>query len=925
MALAGRAEELAAVLDCVSDAAAGQASTLLVRGEPGVGKTSLVTEACRTTGDGVEALWARCLPLTSMTTPLLPLRDVLRRAGLAEDVSLTAFDTWLDRATADRPLVLVVDDLQWADRSSLDVLLYTIAGRPDRGLGLIATIRAGTEGDWLAGWLSDVRRLPRVREVALERLDRAGTGEQLTGLFGRPPDEALVDEVHTRTHGNPYLTRLLVRDLDPHATALPPSRPAQLRDAVIRPWQALPAPARQLTRLVAVGGRPQTYDRLARLAPALGFADPVLPALREAVDAGVLFVDPDGRHWFTHPLLAEVLDDDLLPEERRRMHAAYASALDETEAVDLADHYARAGMTEPAFRWALRAAGTASRPAEQLSLLRRALSLWAGVGDPGVSQAGLWERIQVAAQRAGLEHEELEALAVLIGLTSAAREPRGLGRLMTRQAVLRISMGLAGPDPGLMRAATAVTATCPDSAEHAFATAVLAQWLLWAHDPEGPSVAGNALELAEANGDEQAKAEALLSVASACFLTARSGHHEATARAWRIAFRHRLPDVLKGAAYATANQHEGPFRDVAGVYRRAAEDLAAIGAAHSHVAEMCAWEAACLLWTGDWRTCRQRLRVALGARPGARGDALARLTAAKLACLQGRPDEAGAHLARAEEIFPSAHLGRSFLGFDEVRVQVALGADEPERAFDIAVGGLELTGNAEDMLPLALRALADQAEACRDAGRDPGPALERLAAFRLRYPRVVVDPGAVLPDAERRAFEALAEAEIARALRDPDEPERWRSAAEGCAAADQPWDEAYARWRQAQAALRNRTTHREAPEALRAAHRQTVELGMEKLRTEVERLARTARIDLTRTDRPEPTPPALPGLTAREREVLAHLMAGGTNAEIAKTLVLSEKTISVHISNMLRKTGTTNRVQLAELARRHGARKSEED
>ncbi|MCY1138908.1 LuxR C-terminal-related transcriptional regulator [Actinoplanes sp. Pm04-4] len=82
---------------------------------------------------------------------------------------------------------------------------------------------------------------------------------------------------------------------------------------------------------------------------------------------------------------------------------------------------------------------------------------------------------------------------------------------------------------------------------------------------------------------------------------------------------------------------------------------------------------------------------------------------------------------------------------------------------------------------------------------------------------------------------------------------------------------------------------------------------------------------MTRTDRPEPTPPALPGLTAREREVLAHLMAGGTNAEIAKTLVLSEKTISVHISNMLRKTGTTNRVQLAELARRHGARKSEED
>jgi DNA-binding NarL/FixJ family response regulator len=88
------------------------------------------------------------------------------------------------------------------------------------------------------------------------------------------------------------------------------------------------------------------------------------------------------------------------------------------------------------------------------------------------------------------------------------------------------------------------------------------------------------------------------------------------------------------------------------------------------------------------------------------------------------------------------------------------------------------------------------------------------------------------------------------------------------------------------------------------------------LLTDLQRLARSARVDLTRTDHPEAPKPDLPGLTRREREVLGYLLAGNTNAEIAKALVLSEKTIGVHISNMLHKTGTTNRVQLAELARR---------
>jgi DNA-binding CsgD family transcriptional regulator len=266
-----------------------------------------------------------------------------------------------------------------------------------------------------------------------------------------------------------------------------------------------------------------------------------------------------------------------------------------------------------------------------------------------------------------------------------------------------------------------------------------------------------------------------------------------------------------------------------------------------------------------------------------------------------------------------------FVGFDEVRAQVAFGAGDPQRAFDIAIRDLDRGRYVEDMLPIAARALADQADAHRDAGRDPAPVLATLADLRGRYPAVVADAGAVMPDSERRALQARADAETARATRDAAELTLWQRAADVCHEAELPWDEAYARWRQAQAALRERRTHRAAPEALRRGHRLAADLAAQRLLADLETLARSARVDLTEAGRAATPPPDLPGLTRREREVLGYLLTGNTYAEIAKALVLSEKTIGAHISNMLRKTGTANRVQLAELARRSRERRCEKD
>jgi DNA-binding NarL/FixJ family response regulator len=165
----------------------------------------------------------------------------------------------------------------------------------------------------------------------------------------------------------------------------------------------------------------------------------------------------------------------------------------------------------------------------------------------------------------------------------------------------------------------------------------------------------------------------------------------------------------------------------------------------------------------------------------------------------------------------------------------------------------------------------------------------------------------------------LADAETARGLDSSGQAAHWRRAADTCHRACVAWDEAYCRWRDAEAALRDPATRREGVTALREAHRIATDLQAVPILTQLDALARGARIPLTApTAQAATRQTTIPGLTGREREILAHLVAGRTYAEIAKALVLSEKTVSVHVSNMLRKTGTANRVELGQLAHRVG-------
>ncbi|RNE67238.1 helix-turn-helix transcriptional regulator [Cryobacterium tepidiphilum] len=959
-AFVGRSRELDVVGALVQRAVDGESGGLLVFGDAGVGKTALVQQACSNADPDALVLVGACLRLTSMTVPFLAIRSALRAAP-RDVVSLpqlppgdtpanvpVAFDAWIDDLCRERPVVLVIDDLHWADRSTLDVLMYLLAGPAQRRLALIVTARAGELGDdnVLQRWLADIRRLPRVEELALEPLDRVETGDQIAQLLGAAPHQSLVEDVFAHTHGNAYLNRLVVHDLTATARHLPPDLPGDLKSAVLESWRSLTSAARELTRIVAVGGRPVHPRQLSDVTSRP--VDAVLPLLHEAVDAGVLDQSARGGYWFHHPMIAELLQQSLDPDERVRWHAAFAAHYEKTVTdaaptadgstpvepmVAVADHHYRAYHPAEAYRWALRASdavGAVGGVSEMLRLLRRAVDLREQLGSAVEDRQELLLRLMQAACDAGAHEEELRAIHLLLDEVQRDAQPLLVAELLVRRAHLRFTVGHAFLSASDMRSAVAFASREPASWQHAFALAELAHAKIWQGDPGAPALADQALAGARTSGHPRALSYALTAKAMSALVGGDA--EEAVGRATEavdasVAARDYW--AYFNAAVWEANALEiWASRTFADRLRLRREQLAALGAPHPYLAMLSAEEASSWLAVGDWRECLDRLRVALGSDPGPFADVSARLAAARLAALQGRPAEARGHLDRADEVF-IASSGYPNFTFDAVRAEVCLAGGDPAGAVEAALAGANSPGMpptmCEWLLPLAARGLADQVEAVRVVGGDPTPLLRAVDGLTARFPSVIRDFG--LPTElwrrQVRALEGLYLAEVARAREDADNQGRWVAVIDDCHEGQLAWEEAYACWRAAQALLVRGHQRERAASVLRRGLALAEELEALPLQTELEELARTARIPFGRVDSGAPSERTnrsassarLPGLTSRELEILDHVVAGRTYGEIARALVISEKTVSSHISNLLRKTGAANRVDLARLAR----------
>lgn len=229
----------------------------------------------------------------------------------------------------------------------------------------------------------------------------------------------------------------------------------------------------------------------------------------------------------------------------------------------------------------------------------------------------------------------------------------------------------------------------------------------------------------------------------------------------------------------------------------------------------------------------------------------------------------------------------------------------------------------EWLVPLAAQALADRLVRAAEAGVVDPAAEQSLRRLEEEHPHAVAegDPSPIVSNGppfpyyreQLAAFAGWYRAECGRARSRVGDGEEWAEVAARLARASLPWEAAYAWCRAAESYLRGPRVDRHAGAgALREADARGRQLGAAPLLDRVRRLARTARITLSAPA--ERGQLAMAGLTRRENEILAHLVVGRTYREIAESLVLSEKTVSSHISNMLRKTGATNRIDLARRA-----------
>src|SRR4051812_35096416 len=472
----GRAPELAELEAALADASAGHPSLAFVAGDSGIGKSRLLSEFLqRAREDGARTMSGDSIELGDGELPYAPLVDALRplarehdpvldtlapaaRAELgtllpglgddrpadgAADAQARLFEallTLLDELAHDRPLVLALEDLHWADRSTRSFLTFVARSLCGERVLVVATYRADElhRRHPLRPLLAELERDASARRLELRPLARDELAEQLADILGAPPGADLVERLWSRSEGNPLFTEeLLAAGLDGRG-GLPPT----LRDALMVRVERLSAPAQDVLRLLAVG---QRLDH-ALLAEAGGQDSATLRgALREAVASHIVVANDDGAYTFRHALLREVVEDDLLPGERAELHLELAHALERRPGAGahllagIAHHYLAAGDQAAALTACVRAASAAESVrahGEAAAQLERALELWDRVPDPealaGTGQVDLLARAGRAFADAGNPGRGEALLERAVELVDAQAEPHRSAELRRR-------------------------------------------------------------------------------------------------------------------------------------------------------------------------------------------------------------------------------------------------------------------------------------------------------------------------------------------------------------------------------------------------------------------------------------------------------------------------------------------------------------
>ena len=556
----GRRRELDALLEAAGAAAQRSGRPVVVSGEPGIGKTRLVEELVSRLPATTVVAWGRC-PESAAGAAYWPCiqigrqlegADALRADAVAdllpaEDVQAQTDDPTADRlglhvsvvktlATATRPLVLVVDDLQWADPSSLRVIEFVAGELRSLPVLLIVTARPTTPdaSPALIDCLGELARQPGALRLDLGGLSGDEVRRWIEGRAGGRTDPRVAQVVLDRTGGNPFFVGEVVELLSGAGTGpdldiegLRRAVPAAVQDVVRRRVSRLPVSTQQALSTASVLGRVFDLDVLAAVAdvPVTDLLDQLDPAL----SAGLIEdTDLPGRFQFAHALVADTLAVEITPARRARLHASAALALAslrqgdlEGNLADMAHHAVEgsiAGTAPQAYEWSVLAARQASNrlahedAAGHWARAVRAVEL-ARPGD-GLARFEALEEQGRAWLRVDAIEAGYEALVAAIDQAIALGDPALVGRAAAAMSIDGVwhsgEVALTAVDAvsGLERALTALPET--PTVERVMALGAMAEAAYWKRPPEWlDAMTAEGIAAARALGDPVALGRAL--------------------------------------------------------------------------------------------------------------------------------------------------------------------------------------------------------------------------------------------------------------------------------------------------------------------------------------------------------------------------------------------------------------------------------
>ena len=932
--LVGRTDTLAEIQSDLRNVGPGGTAAVFVTGESGVGKSRLLREtADALRGAGFAVLSGTCLDIGD-ASPLHPVLQALRQfsqfnpgnqlghSGPAADAGalLDRVSQDLREAAGSRRLLLVLDDLQWADRSTRQLLLYLLAGLGDVQLSVLAAVRAEAlhGAHPLRRVLAELRRLRSVRVVELSPLDRDQTLELVTAIAGDQVEPEDADRVYKRSGGNPFVAEELARDLRDGRVELSDT----LREIFLARVDELPPTAHAVVHALAAGVEPVEHAVLARVVPV---PEPdLLEAVRSAVAHRWVASASDG-YRLRHRLVSEILEAEVLAAENAALHRRYAEALEaldaaggDTDHARLAHHWQRAG--EPAR--ALPSVVAAARSAEKLYGFTEAHRYWTLALDLITGDAP--ERTELLAHAAESAHQCGEHQRALSRLEELAGRPDAPGQcdLHLRRARYQAAAGRsATAEVEYERALSAPDCT---PRQRASAAAFLAELLLHlGRYADANARAREALEMAEANGStaDLVRASAALGF-SAAFREDPDAGLAVVRHAVEIAERSGHPDDLGVAYLHLAELLTGPLNNIEEgvlVARRGAERLASLGVGRTYQTRLLAIAAKGLFRVGQWTEADAVLATAMRHRPSG-ADAVELLLARCLLWVGfGDVDAAHRDLDAAATLLAGGGA-RHVLPMLTLRAGLAMWQGRHQDARAAVQRGLTETRSDDLVLlgVLAWHGLRAEAEAhVAGVATDPG-AVRRLTTVVERI-RAGIENAASQVRAILDGYLELCAAELNR-LGDRPDPEPWARAAQIWDRCQQPYPAAYARLRQAEAALQRKTRRPVAVTALRQAYATATTMGARPFAAEIVSVAHKYRValadDAVTVSMPAPDPD--PGdelgvLTIREREVLAAVAEGLTNREIGERLFISERTVGVHVGHIFDKLQVRTRVQASRV------------